>query len=444
MLYSGPVISASRVHVIALAAALPALAASRQVFDFGGNLFQVVRRSEVVATLTVRCDDCAWDVEGREAVTLRLSLDDEYSQHVPIVRSGRAEYRVMLGTLEPGDHYLQVVRDRDLTASQLRTIPDVVEKVAIEQIPESSPGFAALSFAPIVYARPNTVGRFTDVPIFMWHETEPTARGTRYRYSVIFTNEDGGTPTDRLMATWGRTTDIEYIYSVEVDGSGKVLANDIQGPEHKILEFAGRRVGRHPLLWVTTDNNMVEDRGTTDVRYAPAPVPFALNNVSREAVMDANPWLYAVASKELIRERKIVDNAPPGKGTIPDPRQFVYIEACGTLGDAALAFEVGVRDSWVPSDRGVPQYKIVRDGCFRAAVPVSASTRPADLRGLRVLASARPAGDGNTPAPTGPIRIERVNKVFMLDENYVPGASVLEWMGPGTATVGKSLEIPIR
>ena len=57
----------------------------------------------------------------------------------------------------------------------------------------------------------------------MWYEIEPTPRGTRYRYSVIFTNEDGGTPADRLMATWGRTTDIEYLYSVEVDASGAIV-----------------------------------------------------------------------------------------------------------------------------------------------------------------------------------------------------------------------------
>ncbi len=95
----------------------------------------------------------------------------------------------------------------------------------------------------------------------MWYETEPTTRGTRYRYSVIFTNEDGGTPADRLMATWGRTTEIEYLYSVEVDRAGAILADDIQGPEHVVLPFKGRREGAHPLLWVSTDNNMVRHGG---------------------------------------------------------------------------------------------------------------------------------------------------------------------------------------
>ncbi len=102
------------------------------------------------------------------------------------------------------------------------------------------PNYQAMSLAPFVYARPDTVGRFTDVPLLMWYETELTARGTRYRYSVVFSNEDGGTPADRLMATWGRTTDIEYVYSVEVDANDAILSEDMQGPKHEILAVQGQ------------------------------------------------------------------------------------------------------------------------------------------------------------------------------------------------------------
>ena len=124
--------------------------------------------------------------------------------------------------------------------------------------------------APILYARANTVGAFTDVPLLMWYEMETTARGWRLRYSVIFSNEDGGTATDRLMATWGRTTDIEYVYGVEIDDHDQILAEEFQGPGHEVPPFKGRHEGGHPLLWVSTDNNMVSESGTTQVRYAPA------------------------------------------------------------------------------------------------------------------------------------------------------------------------------
>jgi hypothetical protein len=46
---------------------------------------------------------------------------------------------------------------------------------------------------------------------------------------VIFTNEDGGTATDRLTATWGRTTDIGVVYGAELDAGGQILGERIPG-----------------------------------------------------------------------------------------------------------------------------------------------------------------------------------------------------------------------
>jgi hypothetical protein len=408
--------------------------------------FELAAPAEVVATISARCDRCAWDVAGREAVVLRITLDGRYVAHLPLVRGGIADYPVMIGRVAPGRHSLQVAPDLELTAGELKADgSSTVERISVANVEAGSREHTAVSLAPFVHARPNTLGRFTDAPVFMWYEREPTARGVRYRYSVVFTNEDGGTPADRLMATWGRTTDIEYVYSVEVDHAGSVLHDDLQGRNHEILRFGGTREDRHPLLWVVTDNNMVADAGTTRVRYAPAPVFFALENVSREAVMDANPWLYSVAAQELAREGKIVENTPPGRGAIPDPRRFVYVEACGDLGGAAIAFEVGVRDTWERSDRGVPSYKIGRDGCFRGAVPVSASVRSGDVRGVRIVASPRPSSDGGQRPTRGSVRIDRINKVFMLDDHHRPGAALIQWSGPAIVKVGgPALEVLVQ
>src|SRR5262249_1148256 len=158
--------------------------------------------------------------------------------------------------------------------------------------------------------------------------------------------------------------------------------------------YAGRRDGRHPLLWVATDNNMVKDSGETTIRYAPLAERFDLTNLSREAVMDAHSWMYAVASKEMFREGKIAANAQPGTNTIPDPRQSVYVEACATVGSAAVSFAGRVGESWVSSDRGRPEYRIVRDGCFRGAVPVPDGVDPREVTAIRVSAHERPARGG--------------------------------------------------
>ena len=394
--------------------------------------FDTTGRAEAVATITVSCAMCAWDTAGREAVVLSLTLDGRYVQHLPIVRTGRADYSVMLGRVEPGRHTLVLTEDAGLTAAGLRGGDHaVVEEIAVTQVAEGASDYSALSLAPLVYARPDTVGRFTDVPVFMWYETEPTSRGTRYRYSVIFTNEDGGTPADRLMATWGRTLDLEYLYSVEVDRQGAILEDDIQGPEHEILAFKGRREGRHPLLWVVTDNNMVLPEGSTQVRYAPAPVLFPLVDVSREAVVDAHPWLYELMSQELAREGKIVAGAPPRQGTIPDPRRYVFFEGCGALAGHALTLAVRVGTEWMSSDRDVAEYRIVRDGCHRGAIPLPDASTIQDVRAIRVQVFSR---EGKTNA--APATLTSINTVFALDHRFVPGASILQWRGAASLLPG--------
>src|SRR3954468_10336829 len=304
-----------------------------------------------------------------------------------------------------------------------------IATIAVDDIHAIADRDAALaqSMAPILYARANTVGKFTDLPSLMWYEVAPTLRGRQFRYSVIFTNEDGGTATDRLMATWGRTTDIEYIFGVEIDAAGKVVAEEFQGPGHELPAFHGRHDARHPLLWVSTDNNMVSESGASTIRYAPAPERFDLTNVSREAVMDRHPWSYALASEGMKREGKIGDEGP-GHNTIPDPRRFVYIEACGEVGDAALAFALDVRNAWTASDRGVGEYRIVRDGCFRAAIPL-----PAGGRAPRALA----APGANCPPGGGASSRLRGFRGRRLHTRAVEGTAGRPSQRPGDSQAGQ-------
>jgi hypothetical protein len=455
----------------ALVTALIASPAPAPTPDHVGRGFAAAAAGEAVATVRAGCAGCDWGETGREAAALRVSLDGKYSQHLLLVRGEAVtEYRIALGRVAKGLHRLAIDRDPMLSAIGAGRATIDVPDVSI--LSPGSPDSTALSMAPILYARGNTVGRFTDVPLLMWYEVAPTPRGRQLRYSVMFSNEDGGTATDRLMATWGRTTDIEFVYGVELDEGGRILAEEFQGPGHEVPAFRGRHEARHPLLWVSTDNNMVSESGTTRVRYAPMAVKFDLTDVSREAVMDANPWTYAIASVELRREGKIADAAPPGHNTIPDPRQFVYVEACGEIGNAALAFAIHIRGvrlplgpprdrqpdpigsvrleadrdlEWISSDRGMRQYRIARDGCFRAAIPLPAGARKQDIRALRVQAFERPAADGVPPTPPGPVRFTRINKLFMLDDQFVPGPSMLTWQGSETIRAGGApFEVSIR
>src|SRR5262245_16952579 len=340
--------------------------------------FRLEQPAEVVATLHAGCERCDWGIAGREAAAVTIAVDGSYRVHVMLTRGeDEAEYRVLLGRYGRGTHRVSVAADPSATAKDAGLVR--VSRVEIFVVGEREPAYQGLAHAPILHARPNTIGRFSDVPLLMWYETAPTPRGRSYRYSVIFSNEDGGTATDRLMATWGRTTDIEFVYGVEVDANGQTIAEEFQGPDHVVMPFRGRKETQHPIEFVVTDNNMVSDApqaGTRQpasaMRYAPAPEIFDLTNQSREVVMDAHPWTYRVMSQEMLREQKIADDAAAGSGKIPDPRRFVFVEACSELEGAALAFGVRVMTpsgpQWFDSHRDCDQFRIVWSGCFGGAV----------------------------------------------------------------------------
>ncbi len=406
--------------------------------------FTVSSPGEAIAVVRASCESCNWRQPGREAVVLQLSLDGVYSQHLVLVRGGEtADYEVALGHVSAGPHRLAFTRDTALSAANAGAAS--VAAVEVKVARDNTADARALSMAPVLYARADTVGRFTDVPILMWYEVHPTPRGRQFRYSVIFTNEDGGTKTDRLMATWGRTTDIEYVYGVEVDDSGRVVSEEIQAAGHKYPAFDGRHERRHPLLWVETDNNMVGPHGITSIRYAPAAAHVELTNTSREAVMDAHPWSYRVAADEMEREGKIEDGAPAGSGRIADPREFIYVEACTDLRNATVSFSVQVRNAageerWYDSDRGMRDFRIARTGCFRGAIPI-----PPDggtPTALRFRAFSHPEKDSTDPPS---VTLTRVNHVFTLGDDYRPRALASQWTGSIVLPIdGGWRELPVR
>lgn len=414
--------------------ALPPLASEKR--------FELEEEAEVVASISASCTDCDWGVRGREAAVLVLEVDGRYSQHVFLTRASEAEYRVLLGPLSAGPHRLTLARDPGISANGAREF--TVSGLQIQAVPRTGPDHLAVALAPLLHARPNTLGRFTDVPLLMWYETERTPRGTSIRYSVIFSNEDGGTAADRLLATWGRLTDIEYVYGIEFDAAGQVLEETCQGKDHEIIPFRGAREGRHPLLYVVTDNNMVKDEGATRQRHAPAPIPFDLSAMSREAVMDANPWTYEVTAREARREGRVVASPRPGSKRIVDPQRYAAVEACASPSDmpfATFSLAIGVArggegERFYRSDVD-KAFRISRssdnfpNGCFRGAVALPTGVEATQITALRVQAYPRARKEGEPPLPKGlgPARLRRVNKLFLMREGDRPGPSLLSWSG---------------
>ncbi len=405
---------------------------------------EVAQDAEVVASVNAGCSGCDWGRAGREAAVLRLEVDGAYSQHLFLTRGATpADYKVLLGPLAKGTHSLKISLDRRASAKKIANAE--VSNVAFTALTASDPEHDAVALAPVLYARPNTVGRFTDVPLLMWYEKETTQRGFRFRYSVVFSNEDGGTPADRLLATWGRLTDLEYVYGIEFDRNGKVIEETFQGKDHEIVPFRGRREGRHPLLYVITDNNMVKDEGLTHQRYTLAPLAIDLSGASRELVMDQHPWTYAVTALEARREGRVRNSPKPGSKRIFDPRRYAVLEACAAPEDSAFAtftFALGVADGrggtrFFDSTGRVPEFRISRspdnfpNGCFRGAVALPEGALAKDVTQIQIRAHSRPPKKGEAVAkgPRGPARLRRITRLFLMNAQDQPDQTVFSWTG---------------
>lgn len=126
------------------------------------------------------------------------------------------------------------------------------------------------------------MGHFSDVPMVMWYERLRDGADQVLQYSLLFSNEDSGTPTDALMARCGRACDIEYIYRVTLGSNGEIKKEIFQGMEHDDRPFQGSKIGRHPLILVATPNNCFADTGFSPVQYRLLPVYQDLSQHSRD------------------------------------------------------------------------------------------------------------------------------------------------------------------
>lgn len=392
--------------------------------------------SEVALEIEARAPGASWARTGAEAAALIVSVDGKYNQDLMLWAGDRLyTYRITLGQLSPGAHQISVSLNpaRSARAAQRAEIA-VLRAIAV------APGqgvdaddLLALARSPVLYARANTIDRFTDLPLMMYYEIENDATGDKLiRYTTVFTHEDGGTPAVALMSRWGRMTDIEWTYELRVRG-GRVVAETFQGVEHETKSFQGERIwGQHPLLATASDNNNFSDLACSAVRFAPLPVRVRLHSASREMVMDERPELYRVMAEELQRERRLGET-PSGMSVIADPRRYLYLEGYGEQRGATLAFEVetGQNSGIIKSDHGDARLRIERSGYFRSAVflPAGQSTVGVSLR-----CHAR-----TDAAPGGNCQNVKLNKAFLLDDNYRPQPLKFEAAPARTLTPGQEI-----
>ncbi|GBC78671.1 hypothetical protein HRbin08_02167 [bacterium HR08] len=406
--------------------------------------FRVDAEAEVVAELRARSPEANWGEAGREAAVLTVLLNGRYHQDVVLFAGAESfRYALHLGRVRPGAHTVRVMWNRARSAP--RVPAPVIEEFTLHLVSRADPEFLPLTHSPILYARPNTIGRFSDIPLLMWYEVTRAPETLTIRYSVIFSNEDGGTETSALMARWGRATDIEWVYAVTLTPTGRILDARYQGPRHRTRRFRGRREGDHPLLLVASDNNNFSDRGRSPMRFALRPIPFDTSAVAREELMDQYPWTYRIMAEELKREGKLGSTVRIGE-CIPDPRRYVYIEIAADQRDAGLSLAVKLAGGrmWYTSDLGLAYFKLERSGFLRTAIPLPEGATASQIE--RLLLRCDALGDPRPPRAEERFAlagcfVRNIRKVFLLDSEFRPGPSLPIRIDPIRLRIGDLVEV---
>jgi hypothetical protein len=401
--------------------------------------FALHASSDAGLELTARSPGASWAKEGAEAAALVVEIDGEYNQDLLLWAGDRTfTYRLSLGKLSSGIHTVAVKLSPSHSAPSAQTAK-VLSLRIVEPGQDSkytADDLVALANSPILYQRPNSIGRFSDVPIVMYYEVfHQREKELLIRYTTIFTNEDGGTETAALMARWGRASDIEWTYEIAISG-GKVIAERYQATSHKTKDFQGERSNNHPLLLVASDNNNFSDSGRSDLRFALFPVLADLRASTRETIMDRNPWAYRIVAEELRRERKL-DSSRTNSNIIADPREYLYVDLHAKQNRSAISVEVKSREesqtSW--SDLGQPKLRIDRGGYFRTAVRVPHLSASDSIASIRVHCFSDAASDCEEVD---------VKQVSALQSDYKPKLLKLKQQPPRSLKPGESFEIELK
>jgi hypothetical protein len=444
----------SRPRTLAGAIAALALLAPAAAQAQTGKTFFTHAPGEARLALTASAPGTDWGAAGRESAVVTVTVDGRYSQDVVLFAGAeRFTYDVALGKLDRGRHRVMVAFNRAKSPAGARGA----------RVWRLDPSLAARDdlaarYAPILYGRdlPDIPGRYennaTDVPLIAYHTIATGADGnTTIEYTMIWSNEDGGTNTPALMARWGRTTDIEWIYRVVLNSAGGIVSEQYQAPNHETKAFSSAKEGLHPLLVNVTANNNLEQvtdpAASTGYRFFLAATDTLPAARAREAVMDANPWTYQISAEEIAREGELEPVASPDTPEVSDQRNYVFAEvdkdttypappASGTWVGTALAVKLRGGDRWYTSHHEVPDWSIQRDDPAATTVELPPGTTSADVAAIKAVAvPVAKTSDPPAPAPADyTIHVRRLNRGFLLDDAFLPQPSFLQWEGDAVLT----------
>lgn len=404
--------------------------------------FTTTADGEGLLDLSAAAPGADWGTPGAESAVVSMEVDGKYQSDIVIPSDRPIPREFALGGLSAGKHTLTFSFAGDRTPTGVRRA--VLSDLSVRTATTADPDYRFLRFAPVIYGRNladfggTYASSFTDAPLVAWHESAPAATPghTVLTYSVIWSNEDGGTNTPALMARWGRTTDIEWVYSVELDADGnRVPGSDtFQGASHVTQHFAGTYEGDHALIETCTSNNNICDTVTDPMRFALSYDEDLATDQPREAIMDAHPWTYQVTAKEMVREGKIESPADPATAEVSDERNYLFLTVKKDqvpVGDTSSGVSVEVTLKGDPtvyrSDHlgtgGDPSWSLTRDVPASSTVELPEGTTADDVASVTLVRVPVGVDLGATVHATS------VTRGFFLGSDDLPTPGFLDWHG---------------
>lgn len=224
-------------------------------------------------------------------------------------------------------------------------------------------------YTPFVVNRPDQMKNArTDQPIAVSMAIQPGSRAgtSRLVFTQTWTDEDSKTNAAQVasqMARYGRTTDVEWSWEMEVDDatlqevpgssagfqSGFAFLAFQSGLGHARWKFDGAFLpgSRTPVLYNIARHNVFSDHSKNFqgglVGYQILPATTLQNPSAREAdTIPARPWILQVSRDELKREGKLAH----------DIDEYLYVKVRASEAPARLGLFHQVRGKVVLEDNG--------------------------------------------------------------------------------------------
>ncbi|HXX39162.1 MAG TPA: hypothetical protein VEP50_13630 [bacterium] len=380
------------------------------------HVFATRAPGEAWVTLTLAAPGTSW-ARG-EAAVMALDVDGIHRQEMVLAAGDEpTEYTRSLGCRPAGPHLLRLWIDRSLSAANVEAVD--LHAVNSGMIHDADPAMPAWRHAPVLHYRDGDAplgNASTDTPLVLFYRpvSEPGSstplKGIEYH--VVFSHEDAGTDLTGLLAKWGHTTDIEWVYRVVWDTSGTITREEFQGPGHRVVPFRGTRaLGGHPVLQVSGRHGMVMDRVSCPFRVALTPAWMQPPDEPRESVMHRFPWTYRVSALEVVRQVALEPVADPRRPAPADPRAYLFLQwKRRTLDMSPLEAGVRTDETWYTSAWGRAELAFEGEDAESTAVKLPAGISASDITAIALRAVA--------PLPT-PLEV-RLVRAFFLDDNYRP------------------------